>query len=231
MRVAKKLGRAGDAADIAQEALVIFYADAERWLQQPAEISRVAQIRFLLVFCLRRAEAAYFKRYAYEQLSDGDGDDPSSAGSQAEDIGATGWSGGELDFVDRIDDRNRLQRIYEAICEKLPPPRSLYMLAICAPHQLECGQVEKASGYRAGGAKPVRRSVEESWALFTLQREDSRLVQDTPRWKRVVAEIFQLQGPLGSHDEGELARAVNYIDQQMARATRQLIELMQGEEL
>jgi len=225
-RLANKLGRLEDAADIEHEAIAIFYANAARWLQQPAKLSRTAQLRTLLGLCLHRVAKEWVTRLAREQLShgpEGGGGAPGEADRHGE---PARWSGGEAEAVHTIDTRRRFERVYTAIVERLVPPRCLYVLAIHSPHLLECAQVQKASTYRAGGATPVRRSVDEAWALFREQREDADLVNDASRWKRTVAEIFQLTGPLGSHAEVDLHRAVNYIDQQISRATHQLSEEM-----
>lgn len=215
-RLATQLGVRADADDISQAVILRFVERAAAgWFDQQPKVSFEAQVRHLIAQCLRQEMTDRLRLGKREFL-------PPRELEQREVDSRLGSHGGEGESHERLDIERRREWLRQAVFDELNPGRRLYLVALLYPHSLAREHIEQAGAFRVGGAQAVCRPVGECWALYREALAHTELVGDDLRWKRTIAEVFRLRGPLGTATQAELDRAVNYIDVQHTRALREL---------
>lgn len=211
--IARKLRLSeADAEDIRSEAYLEFVEKAGKgWFEGPTHQSLQARARHLLGLCLRHAETRRV-RGLIRSAADADEELAKIPSNDGDEEGS-------------YQDELMLERL-RANLEELNPSHRLYLKALTAPDSVDKSDLETAETYSAGGAKPLVRPMREAWALYQEYAADDSLTRDFSGWKQLVAEIFRSDLPVGSMPPSERKRAVNYIDAQLSRGRKRLVQLL-----
>lgn len=213
--------------DLADELLcrtVLKFLDAVRrgWFDQEAHKSRTAQARNALSYALRQAVTDLFRdaKKAGIPVTARKGDDDVEADEGPEELpGDSPADDGPLEATIR---KQRVADVLDAV-RHLNPGQRLYLLATYFPDKVLREHVEDAHSFAEGGARVVVRDPKWTWECFyALRCREEHL--DEARWKKLVAELFRLETPLGEADPKTLKRAVSAYDQRLTHARRAAAE-------
>jgi hypothetical protein len=204
-----------------------FLESVERgWFDQAAYRSRKAQARNALAFALRQAQTDLF-RDADKPGTANDGDDVGSDELPRDRIPEETTDGSEP--LERIIREQRVAHVLEAI-RNLNPGHRLYLLATYFPDRVVRQHVVEAAGFGSGGARVVVRDPEKTWECFRALRSRGEH-QDEARWKKLVAELFRLETPMGEASAAAVKGAVSAYDQRLTHARRTVADWLKEHHL
>ena len=202
-----------DAEEIYQRAVEEFLRKIERWLQQDATVSPVAQAKTLLTLCIRHVQTAEWRERAQREpipeTEDGDGLDRLAPPVEPSDDLAAG------ELLGRIR-------------ESTTPPCSLCLLSLRLPGAVEMGDADRAKAWKKGGANAVPRPVPDAWAIFETGRAQPVLVSEEGGWKEHVGVAWYTEGAVTSITPEERRSAAGKVERYANRGADDLRAALLG---
>jgi hypothetical protein len=169
------------ADEIYQQAVEEFLRELDRWMQQDATVSILAQARRLMAFCLAhvRTREIRARQRRYELPDDEDGDPLDRVAEPVTPLDTTSAA-----------------EVLAQVRGATTPPCALCVLSLKLPGLVEQDDAARAKSWRKGGSQAVPRPVCEAWELFLDGLSQPSLVADDAAWKDQVGVAWYTEGPV-----------------------------------
>lgn len=188
-----------DADEVYQAVVEEFLRELDRWMQQDATVSVVAQARSLMAFCIDHVRTKEIRaRHRRHELSQVEGGDPfDRVAEPVEPVDAT-----------------RAAEVLLQIRGATTPPCALCLLSLRLPGLVHQDDAARAKSWRKGGSQAVPRPLDEAWGIYMDGLGHPPLVADDAAWKDHVGVSWYTEGPVeelaGDDRRGAAAKVERY---------------------
>lgn len=200
--------------DIAQGATVRAIQIAPRYLSEAPRTTFEQQVKNWLSLCAMQEYSAVRRGLDATPLRD----DPDDG---TEDDGRTDRAPDPEQLLQAEEARALVRSLADSDHGKSPWCH-LAAIAIFVPELVKRQHFERAHAYRKGGAKGIRRPLDDAWRIFLDGRARPDLVNDPTEWKRFVTELLLFEEPFGSADRDGVIAKVKSFEVQVKRGVDNL---------
>lgn len=196
-----------DADEVYQRVVQEFLEKLERWLQQDATVSVVAQAKVLMTWCLAHVETNE-RRERQRRLELPDDEDSAALERVA-------------DPVAPVDDA-AAREVLAQVRACTTPPCALSLLSLRLPATVEQIDAVRAKAWKKGGSNAVPRAIDDAWEIFVSGMRHPKLVADDIAWKDHVGIAWYTEGAMESVSTDDRRAAAGKVERYANRGAEDL---------